>query len=88
MGVDIISELLLFITGILFFKLLFPILNTICEVINTSLEVLKAKSALKITKINSKIQDISENENCPKSKRAIGFYNEEEAPEEDDVDED
>ena len=63
--------------------------------LNTWLEAKKAKFALKITEINSKIKQVAENEGYPEKKRAIGFQSEpvEEEPEElfedeDDVDED
>ena len=62
--------------------------------LNTKLEAKKAKYALKITEINSKIKQVAENESYPEKKRVIGFQLEpvEEKPEpfedEDDVDED
>lgn len=62
--------------------------------LNSWLEAEKAKFALKITEINSKIKQVAENESYPEKKRAIGFQSEpvEEEPEpfedEDDVDED
>lgn len=41
--------------------------------LTTKIEAIKAKDALKITKLNSKIKQIAENEGCPEKKRAIGF---------------
>ena len=58
------------------------------------MEVFKAKFSLEITKINSKIKRIAENEGYPEKKRAIGFQTEpveeelEPFEDEDDVDED
>lgn len=42
--------------------------------LTTKIEAIKAKDALKITKLNSKIKQIAENEGCPEKKRAIGFH--------------
>lgn len=60
--------------------------------LTTKIELIKSKDGLKITKINSKIKQIAENEGYPENKRAIGFTSEpaevEEALEEDDVYED
>lgn len=84
--------MLLFIAGIFFFELLLPFISTIFEILTIRLEVFKAKYSLDITKINSKIKQIAENEGYPENKRAIGFTSEpaevEEALEEDDVYED
>ena len=83
----------MFLAGIIFFELVFPLLTSIIEMLTTKIDVIKAKDALKITKLNSKIKQIAENEEYPESKRAIGFQSEleedyEEVFEEDDVDED
>ena len=80
--------------GILFFEVFFPLLNTCTEVLSTWLETKKAKFALKITEMNSKIKQIAEDEGYPEKKRAIGFQSEsieeelEPFEDEDDVDED
>ncbi len=61
--------------------------------LTTKIEAIKAKDGLRITKINSKIKQVAENEGYPENKRAIGFRTEpaeedEDTFEEDDVDED
>ena len=61
--------------------------------LTTKIDVIKAKDGLKITKLNSKIKQIAENEEYPENKRAIGFQSKleedyEEVFEEDDADED
>lgn len=83
----------MFLTGIVFFELVFPLLTSIIELLTTKIDVIKAKDGLKITKLNSKIKQIAENEEYPESKRAIGFQSEleedyEEVFEEDDANED
>ena len=82
----------MFLAGIIFFELVFPLLTSITEMLTTKIDVIKAKDGLKITKLNSKIKQIAENEEYPESKRAIGFQSTlaedyEEVFEEDDVDE-
>ena len=64
--------MLYFISGILFQELILPLLVTAVEVLSTKLESLKAKNALDITKINTKIRQISEEEPL-EEKRVIGF---------------
>lgn len=83
----------MFLTGIIFFELVFPLLTSITEMLTTKIDVMKAKDGLKITKLNSKIKQIAENEEYPESKRAIGFQSKleedyEEVFEEDDVEND
>lgn len=67
-------------------------MTTVFEILTIRLEVIKAKYSLDITKINSKIKQIAENEGYPEIKRAIGFTSEpaevEEVLEEDDIYED
>ena len=82
----------MFLAGIIFFELVFPLLTSIIEMLTTKIDVIKAKDGLKITKLNSKIKQIAESEEYPESKRAIGFQSTleedyEEVFEEDDVDE-
>lgn len=62
--------------------------------LTTKIERIKARDALKITEINSKIRQIAEDEGYPENKRTIGFQSEaigeelESFEDEDDVDED
>lgn len=62
--------------------------------LTTKIESIKARDALKITRINSKIRRIAEEEDCSENKRAIGFQSEaigeelEPFEDEDDFDED
>lgn len=71
-----------FLLGIMFYELIFPLLNTIIEVLTLKLELFKAKSSLEITKINSKIKKETREERT----RVIGFtsndYEEEDMEEE------
>lgn len=71
-----------FLLGIMFYELIFPLLNTIIEVLTLKLELFKAKSSLEITKINSKIKKETREEHT----RVIGFtsndYEEEDVEEE------
>ena len=66
----------------MFYELIFPLLNTIIEVLTLKLELFKAKSSLEITKINSKIKKETREERT----RVIGFtsndYEEEDMEEE------
>ena len=83
-------ELLYFLAGFIFFELVYPLLNSAFEVFTTKLEVIKARDALKITKVNSEIKTEQEKEVLLEKKKPIGFTSEpaEDEPEEDDVDED
>lgn len=88
-------ELLYFLAGFIFFELVYPLLNSAFEVFTTKLEVIKARDALKITKVNSEIKTEQEKEVLLEKKRPIGFISEpaedeteEVFEEEDDVDED
>ena len=53
------TELLYFILGIVFVLLVSPVLESLCTLILTGMELLKGKWTLKITKINSQIRKIS-----------------------------
>lgn len=77
-------ELLYFLAGFIFFELIYPLLNSAFEVFTTKLEVIKARDALKITKVNSEIKIEQEKEVLLEKKRPIGFTSEpaEDEPEE------
>ena len=88
-------ELLYFLAGFIFFELVYPLLNSAFEVFTTKLEVIKARDALKITKVNSEIKTEQEKEVLLEKKRPIGFTSvpvedetEEVFEEEDDVEND
>lgn len=66
-------ELLYFLAGFIFFELVYPLLNSAFEVFTTKLEVIKARDALKITKVNSEIKTEQEKEVLLEKKRPIGF---------------
>ena len=69
-------ELLYFLAGFIFFELVYPLLNSAFEVFTTKLEVIKARDALKITKVNSEIKTEQEKEVLLEKKRPIGFISE------------
>lgn len=69
-----------FLFGIIFLVVILPILESINSVITLGLEVIKAKLSLKISKINSQIQESQQGGES----RAIGFQIYEEDIEEDD----
>ncbi len=69
-------ELLYFLAGFIFFELVYPLLNSAFEVFTTKLEVIKARDALKITKVNSEIKTEQEKEVLLEKKRPIGFTSE------------
>lgn len=77
-------ELLYFLAGFIFFELIYPLLKNAFEVFTAKLEVIKARNALKITKINSQIKTIQEKEVLLEKKRPIGFTSE---PAEDETEE-
>ena len=88
-------ELLYFLAGFIFFELVYPLLNSAFEVFTTKLEVINARDALKITKVNSEIKTEQEKEVLLEKKRPIGFISkpaedepEEVFEEEDDVEND
>ena len=65
--------MLYFISGILFQELILPLLVVAVEVVSTKLETFKVNNALVITKTNSKIRQIAEEEGPLEEKRVIGF---------------
>ena len=82
------TELLYFILGIVFVLLVSPILESLCALVLTGMELLKGKWTLKITKINSQIRKISlEYPDKPPS-NPIGFVIPSKEEEYDDDDDD
>lgn len=81
-------ELKYFILGIVFVLLVSPIVEGLCTLLLTGMEVLKGKWTLKITKINSQIRQISLEYPDEPPHHQIGFVipSEEEYYEDDDDD--
>ena len=69
-----------FLFGIIFLVVILPMLESISSIIALGFEVIKAKLSLKISKINSQIQEHQQGGES----RAIGFQIYEEDIEEDD----
>ena len=82
------TELLYFILGIVFVLLVSPMLESLCTLVLTGMELLKGKWTLKTTKINSQIRKISlEYPDKPPS-NPIGFVIPSKEEEYDDDDDD
>ena len=77
-----------FILGAIFVSFIAPILESLCTVVLTGIEVIKGIFTLKVTKINSQIRKTSLNYPDEPPHRQIGFVinNEEEEYEDDDDD--
>lgn len=80
-------ELFYFIMGIVFMELVYPYVSALFEVGLLQLESLKAQSSLKITKINSEIKKIAQEDEEPENSRVIGFVTENTEVEDDEEDE-
>lgn len=80
-------ELFYFIMGIVFMELVYPYVSALFEVGLLQLESLKAQSSLKITKINSEIKKIAQEDEEPENSRVIGFVTENIEVEDDEEDE-
>lgn len=80
-------ELFYFIMGIVFMELVYPYVSALLEVGLLQIESLKAQSSLKITKINSEIKKIAQEDEEPENSRVIGFVTENTEVEDDEEDE-
>lgn len=79
-------ELFYFIMGIVFMELVYPYVSALLEVGLLQIESLKAQSSLKITKINSEIKKIAQEDEEPENSRVIGFVTENTEVEDDEED--
>ena len=66
-------ELKYFILGVIFVLFVSPVVEELCGVVLTGLEVIKGKWTLKITKINSQIRKISLEYTDEPHQHQIGF---------------
>lgn len=69
--VTILNYFIFFILGIVFCTLIYPLLDALCAVFLSALEILKGYCTVKITELNNTINKMSEPE--PQHTHVIGF---------------